>query len=140
MKTLKMGILFTNQCLGGLACGAPTTLINVCLNLFIYLDYLEFVVILCKKAIKYMFPPPPKIVSFDKNDILTILRIYRIHSRINKCTGKWIINWNHYKSMQAIKFLNEKIIRIYLFCPFSSWNTRQRHFKWSIVTEPSPPS
>ena len=26
-------------------------------------------------------------------------------------------------------FVNEKIIRIYLFCPFSTWNTRQMHFK-----------
>ena len=37
-------------------------------------------------------------------------------------------------------FENEKIIRIYSFCPFSSWNTRQMQFKRSIVTKPSYPS
>ena len=36
-------------------------------------------------------------------------------------------------------YLNEKIIRIYLFCPFLPLNTRQMHFKWSIVTKSSHP-
>ena len=36
-------------------------------------------------------------------------------------------------------FVNEKIIRIYLFCPFSTWNTRQMHFKRIIATKSSHP-
>ena len=56
---------------------------------------------------------------------------YRIHSRINIWTGKVIINWNHYKSMHAIDridtmFVNEKIIRIYSFCPFSVLTTKHK--------------
>ena len=60
------------------------------------------------------------------------MRDYRIHSRINIWTGKVVLNWNHYKSMLATihtMFVNEKFIRIYSFCPFSPWNTRQMHFK-----------
>ena len=36
-------------------------------------------------------------------------------------------------------FVNEKVIGIYSFCPFSPWNTRQMHFKRSIVTKHSSP-
>ena len=36
-------------------------------------------------------------------------------------------------------FVNKKIKRIYSFCPYSTWNTRQMHFKRSIVTKQSPP-
>ena len=36
-------------------------------------------------------------------------------------------------------FANKKIIRIYLFCPLSSWNTKQMHCKRSIVTKTSHP-
>ena len=79
------------------ACGAPTSLINGCQNLFIYLDYLEFVVILHKKIWSICFLP--EIVSFNKDDILNILGIYRIRSRINTWTGKVILNWNYYKIM-----------------------------------------
>ena len=56
----------------------------------------------------------PEIVSFNKDDILNIMQIYRIHRihlRINIWTGKIIINWNHCKSMQATidtMFVNEK--------------------------------
>ena len=45
--------------------------------------------------------------------------------------GKLIKNLNRYKSMLAtinIKYVNEKIIRIYLFCPISPRNTRQMYF------------
>ena len=68
-----------------------------------------------------------KIVSFNKDDILNRLRIYRIHTRLNIWTGKVILNRNQYKSMLATidtKFLNEKIIRIFSFCPFSTVNMR----------------
>ena len=40
--------------------------------------------------------------------------------------GKVILNWHHYKAMQATiqtMFGNEKIFRIYSFCPFLPWNT-----------------
>ena len=46
------------------------------------------------------------------------------------------------KSMLATidtMFVNKKIIRIYLFCPFSPRNTRQMYFKRSIVTKTSHP-
>jgi len=33
-------------------------------------------------------------------------------------------------------FVNEKVIKIYSFRPFSLWNTRQMHLKVSIVTKP----
>ena len=33
--------------------------------------------------------------------------------------------------------VNEKIIRIYPFCPFSTWNTRHMNFKRSNVTKQS---
>ena len=61
-----------------------------CWNLFICIDLLESGVILCNKAIKCVFSP--EIVCVDKDDILNILRIYRIHSRINmngKSNQKW---------------------------------------------------
>ena len=56
--------------------------------------------------------------------------------------GKVIINSNHFKSLLATihtMFINKKIIRIYLFCLFSTWNTRQMYFKRSIVIKSSPP-
>ena len=56
----------------GQACGAPTSLINDCYNLFLYLDYLESVVILCKKAIKYMFLFAMNKLAFTK----TTFQIY----------------------------------------------------------------
>ena len=57
--------------------------------------------------------------------------VYWIHSRINKWTGKVIINWNHINKYNwYMMFVNKKkIIRIYSFFPFSPWNTRQMHFK-----------
>ena len=36
-------------------------------------------------------------------------------------------------------FVNEKIIIIYSSCLFSPWNTRQMHFKRSIVSKQSLP-
>ena len=45
--------------------------------------------------------------------------------------GKVIINSNHFKSLLATihtMFINEKIIRIYLFCPFSTYNETQDKF------------
>jgi len=143
VKSLKIGISYTdqspNQPLGGLV--APLHLlwmVDSTYYLLRYLDYFESVVILCKKAMFF-----PKLVSFNKDDILNILQIYRIHSRINIWTGKVIINWNHYKSMQDTidtMFVNEKIIRIYSFCPFSTWNTRHMHFKRSKLWQKhSPP-
>ena len=71
---------------------------------------------------------------------LNILRVYRIHLRINIWTGRIIIKLNHYKSMlptMHTMFVNAKIKRIYSFCPFSTWNTRQIHFNRSIVTKTS---
>ena len=47
------------------------------------------------------------------------------------------------KSMQATTihtmFVKGKIIRIYSFCPFSTWNTRQMHFKRSNCDKISHP-
>ena len=70
------------------------------------------------------------------------MRVCRIHSRINIWTGKVIVNWNHYKSMLATihtMFVNEKINRIYPFCPFSTWDKIQKHFKRSIGPKISHP-
>ena len=56
--------------------------------------------------------------------------------RLNIWTGKVIINWNHYKSVQLLQFIQlfvNDIIKIFSFCPFSPWNTSQMHFKRSIV-------
>ena len=53
------------------------------------------------------------------------------------------MNWNYYKPMLATihtMFVNKKIKRIYSFCPYSTWNTRQMHFKRSIVTKTVPPA
>ena len=66
----------------------------------------------------------------------------RIHYRINLWTGKLNISWNHYNSMLAtinIMFVNEKIMRIYSFCPFSTWNTRQMHLRGVLWQNSHPP-
>ena len=98
------------------------------------------VVILCKKKYKvYVFP---EIVGFNKDDILNEFLIYKIHPRINIWPGKVIINWNHHKSMQAkihTIFINEKIFRLYSFCPFSPWNTTQMQFRGVLWKKPVTP-
>ena len=68
--------------------------------------------------------------------------LYRIHSRINIWTGNVIINWNHNKSMQATihtMFVNEKIIRIYSFCPFSLYKTQGKYILREVLRHPKIP-
>ena len=118
------------------AADSPKYFLYCCWNLFLSLDYPKTAVLPCNFAIEYMFFFQNS--SLQKRRHINILRVYRIHSRINIWTGKVIINWNHYKSMLATihtMFVNKNIFRIYSSCPFSQWSTWIMHFKRSIMTE-----
>jgi len=92
---------------------------NLHYNLFICLDYPETLVLSCAFAIKLCFPSEILAVTKTTSKYIEGLQDPFKDKYMN---GKLIINLNHYKSMLATihtKYVNKKIIRIYLFCPFS---------------------
>ena len=73
---------------------------------FIYLDYPKSVVILCKKAIKFM--SFPEIVSFNSDDIPNSCNILRDDRNQNPFKEKYINGKSNYKLKSFL--INESYI------------------------------